>query len=149
MKLAERLLAVARTDRTFERCDVAHTAQGGCVATSLGGPRPAQRGELRGRPGWSGRCLHCKSRLVLEDDGTPVGEVTLEHIVPRSHGGTDDLENLGLACARCNHGKGVRIDRLPEHDERYQRVVGRLVEERRRRWRDPDDAPPPPRPSRA
>lgn len=31
---------------------------------------------------------------------------TIEHVVPRSRGGTDDIENLRLACKRCNRARG-------------------------------------------
>ena len=34
--------------------------------------------------------------------------VTVDHVVPRAHGGSDELENLVLACSRCNSRKGVK-----------------------------------------
>lgn len=33
---------------------------------------------------------------------------TVDHIVPRSKGGTDDLDNLVTACNPCNASKGAR-----------------------------------------
>jgi len=39
------------------------------------------------------------------------GELTLDHVVPRSRGGASTWENLVAACRRCNNRKG---DRLPE-----------------------------------
>jgi hypothetical protein len=33
----------------------------------------------------------------------------VEHVVPRSHGGVDDLSNLALSCATCNFAKGAVI----------------------------------------
>jgi len=33
----------------------------------------------------------------------------VEHILPRQHGGNDDLDNLALACGRCNRHKGPNI----------------------------------------
>ena len=33
----------------------------------------------------------------------------LEHIVPRKHHGSDDLDNLALACVRCNLGKSSNL----------------------------------------
>jgi len=43
------------------------------------------------------------------------GATHVDHIVPRSDGGTDDLSNLILACGPCNFAKGGR--RLaPEHE---------------------------------
>ncbi|MBI5495154.1 MAG: HNH endonuclease [Deltaproteobacteria bacterium] len=96
--------------------------------------------ELQGRPVWVGRCIHCNSRLVLESDGKPVGSVTVEHLVPQHAGGTDDPLNLALACARCNHLKGVRQDRDFGRDPAVDAMVERLLRKRRARWRDAEDA---------
>ncbi len=38
-------------------------------------------------------------------------ELTVDHVIPRSRGGTTTWENVVAACATCNHRKG---DRLPE-----------------------------------
>lgn len=35
---------------------------------------------------------------------------TLDHIIPRSHGGSDDPENLRLACRGCNCSRSNRLD---------------------------------------
>lgn len=32
---------------------------------------------------------------------------TVDHVIPQAHGGTDELENLVLACGPCNVRKGV------------------------------------------
>ena len=95
------------------------------------------RTEHRGREVWLGKCLHCGAHLVVGLDGEPVSRATIEHIVPRVQGGTDALENLALACARCNAGKGVRHDRHCHRDPRAQALVQRLLALRRQRWREP------------
>lgn len=41
----------------------------------------------------------------------PAGELTLDHVVPRSRGGHTDWDNLVACCHSCNNRKG---DRLPE-----------------------------------
>lgn len=33
----------------------------------------------------------------------------VEHILPKKHGGTDDLDNLALACIDCNLHKGSNV----------------------------------------
>ena len=38
----------------------------------------------------------------------PFPDLTIDHVVPRSRGGTDHLENLQLLCAACNSIKGDR-----------------------------------------
>lgn len=43
-------------------------------------------------------CAYCG-----DPDGT-----TIDHVIPRSKGGTDDLENLRPACRTCNTSKGTK-----------------------------------------
>jgi 5-methylcytosine-specific restriction endonuclease McrA len=109
----QRILAIVATDRTFAPT------------------------EWRGVPAWAGKCLHCNAHLLIGLDGEPISRATIEHIVPRTHGGTDELTNLGLACARCNLQKGHRHDVRGKHDARAREVVERLLERRRERWREP------------
>jgi 5-methylcytosine-specific restriction endonuclease McrA len=45
------------------------------------------------------RCQYC---------GTSRGPMTVDHIVPKTMGGTDSWENLVCACPRCNNKKGNR-----------------------------------------
>lgn len=111
-----RILDIVATDATFERT------------------------EHRGREVWLGKCLHCNAHLVIGLDGEPISRATIEHIVPQVHGGSNDLGNLGLACARCNQNKGSRHDRHFQRDPRVRELVERLLTRRRERWRDPDDA---------
>jgi diadenosine tetraphosphate (Ap4A) HIT family hydrolase len=48
-----------------------------------------------------GRCELC---------GIPMKEraIEIDHVIPRKHGGTDDLENLQALCWKCNQNKGAR-----------------------------------------
>lgn len=54
-------------------------------------------------------------RIVLERDGhrckscNSKWDLTIDHIVPLSLGGTNNLENLQTLCQSCNQGKGQRI----------------------------------------
>lgn len=85
---------------------------------------------------WVGRCLICNGKLSL-DERTGVG-ANLEHIVPRSRGGTNDLLNLALTHPACNSEKGRNWDsrRRQQHSAvEYQGLVDRLLERRRERWR--------------
>ena len=59
-----------------------------------------------------GQCNGCKVLF-------PFRNFTIDHIVPRSRGGTDHIENLQLLCAACNSLKGDR-------DQAY--LVARLRE---------------------
>lgn len=98
-----------------------------------------ERVELRGARAWEGQCLHCKRRLLVKEDGEPLGKATLEHIVPRSQGGDDAAGNLALACERCNHHKGRTHDKRGLKDARAAEVIEALLARRRLRWRDPDE----------
>lgn len=100
------------------------------------------------------RCLHCRRRLRVSAEGAPLGSATLEHVVPQAWfgkraasalvalvgGDPDDARNLALACAGCNHGKGVRHDARGPGDERARAVITALLERRLARWRAPEPA---------
>lgn len=67
-------------------------------------------------------CRYCRIRLADEadylwhydEDGASytipagVGWATIDHVVPIARGGTNDLENLVLACSDCNTRKGTK-----------------------------------------
>jgi len=91
--------------------------------------------ELRGSAAWVGRCIHCQSKVVVPLADDEPASATLEHIVPKNHGGTDDPDNLALACARCNQGKGKRLDPRRADDPTLTRVIATLQERRRQRLR--------------
>jgi hypothetical protein len=49
----------------------------------------------------------------------------VDHIMPRNHGGSDDLSNLQALCFRCNAGKRWEARANPQHGERIaERMVG-------------------------
>jgi hypothetical protein len=104
------MLAAAVTDSTFERMT------------------------LDNRPVWVGKCIHCNSKLVIADDGRALGEASLEHVWPQTRGGTNDVDNLAIACARCNREKSP-------HDSGKNDGLDAMVEmlraRRAERWRDP------------
>jgi hypothetical protein len=117
------ILAIVATDSTFVR-----TQRPGLDTTGRGNDET-----------FVGKCLHCGATLVIGIDGEPRSLATIEHILPRAHGGTDALENLGLACARCNSEKGVRHDSKRTFGGRLADVVAALSEKRMERWVAPSD----------
>ncbi len=65
------------------------------------------------------RCQYCGKRF-------PTTELSLDHIVPRSQGGTNSWENIVCACIRCNVKKGGRT---PE--QAHMKLIQRPVRPRR------------------
>jgi 5-methylcytosine-specific restriction endonuclease McrA len=107
MTALDKLLRVAETDSTF-------TKQDGW---------------------WVGRCLICNAPIAFE---ARTGEgATLEHIRARSREGTEDLLNLGIVHAACNHEKGRRWDPKRRRDPaEYDALVARMLARRRERFRE-------------
>lgn len=98
------VLEIVKTDSTFSRVD----------------------------DGWSGKCIFCNSRLHVWSTGETAA--TVEHIVPISAGGTNDLLNVALACSRCNSEKAVHHD--SECDAATSDVVKKLLDVRVKRYRE-------------
>lgn len=71
-------------------------------------------------PNWGGRRSQRKRQQVLEVYGNicwlchqPIpGLPSADHVIPRSRGGTDDIENLRPAHPSCNYARG---NRPPKH----------------------------------
>src|SRR4030095_5496653 len=74
---------------------------------------PATRARVRKRA--RNRCEYCQ----LKQEDSPLAQLHVEHIIPRVHGGGDELSNLALAC----------ID--PE-----TRQITELFHPRRHRWKE-------------
>jgi hypothetical protein len=71
------------------------------------------------------RCEYCR----LQQSYTSLRH-HVEHIIPRQHGGSDDSDNLALACHRCNLHKGPNLTGIdPETGQ-----VAALFHPRRARW---------------
>ena len=78
-------------------------------------PRDAHRRKITrravfARDGWT--CQYCGSHSNL----------TVDHVIPRSKGGTSSWENIVASCAPCNRRKG---DRLPKQAGMHPRHVPR------------------------
>lgn len=90
--LKERLLADLNTFSSHPRLRVFYHKGTTCVTCGKIGTRLIQ-GEGRGRNHWD----------IYTDDLYPL---TVDHIIPKSLGGSDDLDNLQPMCAGCNFKKG-------------------------------------------
>lgn len=60
-----------------------------------------------------GLCAICGRAIkAIFPSSTPGGpdplSVTIDHVISRARGGNNELENLRLACYRCNHLRSLR-----------------------------------------
>lgn len=70
-------------------------------------------------------CEYCHSPEFLSPD-----RFTIDHLLPRSLGGSDDINNLALACHRCNEHRHNHTEGL---DPETQTVVP-LFNPRQQQW---------------
>ena len=70
-------------------------------------------------------CEYCHSPERLS-----ANRFTIDHVIPRSVGGSDDISNLALACRRCNER---RYNFVAGVDPETQEVVP-IFNPRRERW---------------
>jgi hypothetical protein len=72
-------------------------------------------------------CEYCKSQAKFSPDS-----FSIEHIIPRSKGGTSDLDNLAVACQGCNNFKY-------SHTQAIDPITGELAQiyhPRQQDWQD-------------
>jgi hypothetical protein len=72
------------------------------------------------------RCEYCR----LHQTATPTVPHHVEHVIAIQHGGTDDPDNLALACDRCNAFKGTNLTSI---DPISGKIVA-LFHPRHERW---------------
>jgi 5-methylcytosine-specific restriction endonuclease McrA len=73
--------------------------------------RKITRRAIFARDGWA--CQYC---------GSERGNLTIDHVIPRSKGGTSSWDNIVTCCAPCNRRKG---DRLPRQANMHPRHAPR------------------------
>ena len=71
------------------------------------------------------RCEYCRL-----PQSTSALRFHFEHIIARQHGGTDDAQNLALACPECNFQKGTNLTGIDPDTGR----VTPLFHPRREEW---------------
>jgi hypothetical protein len=74
------------------------------------------------------RCEYCHIRQTH----LPVERLWIEHVLPKQHGGEDDLSNLAMSCARCNRHRGPNLAAVdPDTSEIVQ-----VFDPRRQTWEE-------------
>jgi 5-methylcytosine-specific restriction endonuclease McrA len=84
------------------------------------------RTRVRERAG--NRCEYCQ----LHQDDSPLAVLHVEHIIPKAHGGSDDLGNLAPACIDCNLHKGPNLTGLDPETT----LVTELFHPRQQSWNE-------------
>lgn len=74
------------------------------------------------------RCEYCQR----EQADSPLISLHIEHVIPRKHGGDDNLDNLALACADCNFKKSSDLAGLDPNTG----ALTPLFHPRRDKWTD-------------
>ena len=82
------------------------------------------------------RCQYCGRRF-------PSAELSLDHVVPRSHGGDNSWENIVCACVRCNVRKGgrtpdqagIKLVARPKRPHRSPVLTVRLSDSKYASWK--------------
>ena len=64
------------------------------------------------------RAIFARDRWTCQYCGRERGKLTVDHVVPRSKGGSSAWDNIVTCCAPCNRRKG---DRLPRQAEMHPR----------------------------
>jgi 5-methylcytosine-specific restriction endonuclease McrA len=87
---------------------------------------------------WGKQIKYSRSNVYLRDRFTcqlcskqfPVSQLTLDHVVPRSHGGKTNWTNIITACKPCNHRKGdnhkIRPRVMPSKPNYYEIMAKRM-----------------------
>ena len=96
-----------------------------------------------------GRCTFCGKPIVREhydmcdNQAPPDTAWECEHWLPKSRGGTDDLDNLWPACCECNDekdadtGEEYMLKRIDEEKPRNSNTEMRILFDNKHKGREP------------
>jgi len=87
---------------------------------------------------WNRQVKYNRTNILLRDMFTcqlcgekpPASQLTLDHVVPRVHGGKTNWTNIVAACKRCNHDKGsnkkIKPKVMPTKPNYYELMAKRM-----------------------
>ena len=68
----------------------------------------------------------------MHQDDSPLAALHVEHIIPKVHGGSDEFDNLALACIDCNLHKGTNLGGIDPQTN----ALTELFNPRRQEWEE-------------
>lgn len=60
-------------------------------------------------------CFHCGITVIRNPEWNCPWAATIDHLVPRSRGGSNEMQNLALSCAKCNADRRDSVYTTPTH----------------------------------
>jgi hypothetical protein len=81
------------------------------------------------------RAIDCCEYCGRHQDASPLARLQIEHVIPRKHGGSDDPDNLCLACIDCNLGKSSNLTGIDPATGDFSNPV-QLFNPRTQQWND-------------
>jgi hypothetical protein len=91
---------------------------------------PQIRAQVRERA--ANICEYCQ----LRQEDSPLAALHIEHIIPKVHGGSDDLDNLALACVDCNLHKGTNLAGIDPESHALIKLFQPCSQLGRHNWND-------------
>ncbi len=76
------------------------------------------------------RCFYCARRVSKNGTRKKGNVLTIDHVIPRALGGSDELSNLVLACEPCNKKKADSLQGLVELLREQKKQISQLRAER-------------------
>jgi 5-methylcytosine-specific restriction endonuclease McrA len=103
LMFAEKIRVLKYSDRVIQ--GVSRTFRAPAVAVLV----KVVRSVYRGRVPFSRRNVMIRDRHTCVYCGSRSGPITMDHVIPRSRGGTNDFDNCVACCRTCNQKKGARL----------------------------------------
>jgi 5-methylcytosine-specific restriction endonuclease McrA len=103
LMFADKIRVLKYSDRVIQ--GVSRTFRAPAVAVLV----KVVRSVYRGRVPFSRRNVMIRDRHTCVYCGSRSGPITMDHVIPRSRGGTNDFDNCVACCRTCNQKKGARL----------------------------------------
>jgi len=71
---------------------------------------------------WGKSCAYCGIRLSIDGEK----QRTVDHFIPKYHGGKDRWNNVVLSCVQCNKDKGHTMPEVYLSTDKYKEIKQRL-----------------------